>query len=446
MKKLLIYITAIVFALMLANCEKTKGVETEITLELDPQSLSFDWNVKDSDQTVTATTNYEGELEVEVAYTDSERADWLDVAADGTTILVATTSWNDQDTQERPREATVTVKAGEVSKTFTVTQASYIETDFSMTASVTKLEFAAGNALEKTFTVETNAASFDVSDDADWLSTSVNGKTVTVTVVANTGEMREATITLTNDKLAAGEEVKVAVKQYGQVSLDLAGEWEWSSLSTEYNTRDDWKKGAETVSGTATITEIPGGFAVAGIVGRGAELALVKDNIDETPVMKIKVTGNVLSAGITESKELPTRPSPITIDVDNAFTTYDGSTQFCAAKALFWESATETIGTDEEGNPIYDFSDIAPFTGLDFPITMTTEEVDGEFYEVLTYPTTCAAPAEWADKGDGTISVTYVYYRYTAKEGSKVNPTPTVTYSLVDFHRNIVLKRKVSEN
>ncbi len=142
-------------------------------------------------------------------------------------------------------------------------------------------------------------------------------------------------------------------------------------------------------------------------------------------------------------------PEPITIDVDEAFTTYDGANKYYAAKTLNWESDTEIYldkngdpELDEFGNEIYRFEDIPIWTEPDFPITMTTEEIDGEFYEVLTYATTCEKPAEWAGLEGGKVTVSYIYYTYTPRDGSRTQPA-RIDYMTVDFHRDIVLKRKI---
>lgn len=415
MKKLLIYMTAAAIAMTAFSCEKKGTQEDEITLELAPESLNFLWDEDLQDKTVTATTNYTEALEIDVTYTDPERVDWLDVQIDGTEILVAVTSDN-TDAEERPREATVTVTAGEVTKDLAVTQAAYIETDFSMVVAPTLLDFApAGEELTKTLTVTTNAATISVSEkeEKDWISTSVDGKTISVTVLPNEDEVRTATLVISNPRIDAGGEIEVVVTQYGTPSGDISGNWIWTSLNFPEVNAESIASGGN-MEGGVTIDIEPGkGYKIKGIRGAGALLTeMLTANPTAMPTMSITQDGDKLYAGMFDD-EVPIgdRFNP------NLTTTGD----------LWFQTGTAASLTYYFSGPFWASND-DPTAGArvmytDIEIERSVEFIDGVAMEVLTFPTSY--------KGDGVLS--YVNYQWF--RGNFIG---------IDFHRNLVLRRPLA--
>lgn len=104
---------------------------------------------------------------------------WLTATESSGTITFTTTEANPTTST---REATVTVSNGGQSTTITVTQTG---SNPNLSVDPTSLTFvAAGEA--KTADVTANGA-FTVSDDADWVSTSESGNTITITATNSTG-------------------------------------------------------------------------------------------------------------------------------------------------------------------------------------------------------------------------------------------------------------------
>ncbi len=418
MKKLLVYFTAATIAMAAASCEKKGGPEKEkedpITLDLAPESLTFLWDEDLQDKTVTATTNYTEALEVDVNYTDTERIDWLDVQVDGTDILVAVTSDN-TDAEERPREATVTVKAGEVTKDLAVTQAAYIETDFSMVVAPTSLEFApAGEELTKTLTVTTNAATISVTEkeEKDWISTSVDGKTISVTVLPNEDEIREATLVISNPRIDAGGEVEVVVTQYGTPSGDISGNWIWTSLNFPEVNAESIASGGN-MEGAVTISIEPGkGYKIKSIRGMGAMLVeMLTANPDAVPTMNIRQDGDKLYVGMFEDEvSNGDRFNPGVIKGDLWF-------QTGAAASLTYYFSGPFLAANDDPTAGY------RVLHTDIEIERSVEFIDGVATEVLTFPTSY--------KGDGVLS--YVNYQWF--RGNFIG---------IDFHRNLVLRRPLA--
>ena len=427
---------------MIVGCDK-KTKDDEITIEFDTDALTFAFDEKNTDKTIVVTTNYTEVLDIEIAYTDPDRTGWIDAIVEGNNINVAVTSDN-RDAQERPRTAIVTVKAGNATKDFAVTQEAYVETDGAMTFPAAGLEFAAsGNELTKTITSAdakvditavnvVDAAGADL-DKPEWITLAFEGKTVTVTVTPNEDytNSRTAIVKATN-RLDGSATFNVT--QEKRPPLDLSGTWSWTSKNFTMNNTDAAATGeadadnpnaiyqisvpnAKNASGTATIAAIAGGYKITGIKGVGtADLkAFLDANTDAVPTFRIKqdeTDSTVFTFGVLDTPfNFGTPKAPNNKDIDSWFNT---SNYYYASSVMLANADDETAGT----------------YALDatLPISYEVKNVDGVQTEVLTFATTKTAE-------DSTLQkVTYTYMHFYQNK---------TAYH--DMHRNLVLTRPLGE-
>lgn len=152
------------------------------------------------------------------AWSATDDREWITVTpasgADGETFTVAVTA-NEGD----ERTGTITVKNGSGSsvKTITVTQEQAEAS--AMEVSVNNLSFDAAGVVAPggSATITVTGASWNVTDDMDWITVSpasgTDGETFTVTVTANEGDERTGTVTV--QSVSGGDTKTVAVVQAG---------------------------------------------------------------------------------------------------------------------------------------------------------------------------------------------------------------------------------------
>jgi hypothetical protein len=397
----------------MAGCSEP---EPEPTLDISRNSVQFKFDELRVDKMVSVATNADT-FEVELKYDDPANADWADAIADGGIVRIAVLTRN-MDPEELSRTATVTVRAGTLSKEIEVEQLPYIETDYSIAMEEEQLSFAAtGNYLTKDISAITKSRSITATTDAEWItSLDIVEKTVSVTVAENDGDERSAKVTVGNGV----ESTTFEVFQYGKPSLDISGTWTISYRQTSENTAEGWNPpNVQLMTGQIDVEIIDGGYAVVGIWGIGPTMVdIVANNPDFAPKMYIKQDVENLSVGMnmTTSEDTGT----LSIPLDPAFEV--NGIKYYSAKSL-----------------AYDDSDVMIYTALDFPITMTTEEGPDGIYEKLTFPREYSNNPDPLYEGR-TAEVTYMYYTY-----SFLNPRLGIRYTVIDYVREVTMTRKVTE-
>lgn len=414
MKKITYFLLALPLMLALANCKEPENpvnpVPVEITLELSGNALEFDYDDVRQPKIITATTNAES---IQISMSDAAGAipEWVSAAVENVKdVSVAVVSQN-LDVAEQPRTATITVTAGDKEDIITVTQLSYIETDGTMTPTSEELVFTASGTLTQEMEISSKVTltSAEVLADngtaarPEWITDiSIAAKKISVTVVENTDleNGREAVVTVKN---RLNGETTFKVVQDKKQPFNLAGTWSWSSLNPVLGNAEGWEA-ATTKTGTATITAVPGGYEVKGIIGAGELMAaqLESDNAGKIR-MTIRQQGDEFYVGIYDDEvDFGTRIKPDKKNVDLMY--QPSSSQFYMSGA--------SVSTDVTGGQ---------YTLEEIKITRT---VDGTT-EILTYPT----------QNESGATLSYIYY---ALVSGRVN--------YLDFHRNLVLTRTISEN
>lgn len=357
-------------------------------ITLDPTSLLFEADGDPLTKIVTVTTEGTGTT----AQVDENSRQWLTAVLDGSTLNVTVTA----NTMAQ-REGTVTVSNKEGgSAILSVTQTS--ASDYSITLDPTFLSFdAEGTQLTKTSTAITNGTALKAEVDgnaAEWLSASVEGKTVTVTVIPQTGyEKRFGSIFVTN---AEEEGATLTVTQSGLPAPDITGTWSWSSQCT---TDDAWNNAVE-LSGTATITRDGDGYIVTGIAGNA-----------------------VKNLGITDPRfHFDTENGTIGLTDGEAFVT--DKTYYSSASITFPSGIITAWNSDEA------------FVAL----TIAPVEINGIRYLQITFPQTLTADStlfpDDAELWGQTGTVSYVYYDII-QMGWEDRTTP------IEYHRDIVLLKEL---
>ena len=207
MKRLFSFV-AIIFAMFFVSCEMLENLKP--SLEIGKEAVSLEAVSGTASFTVTANQDWTADAD----------ESWVKIApasgkASEEPVTVTVTA--DDNTALEARTATITVTAGELTKTVAVTQAAgeAPEVTYSLVLDKEELEFAAEGA-EATFTVTSNQ-NWTATADGSWVElapasgeASDEAVAVKVTVAENvSAEARTATITVT-----AGELTKtVAVTQ-----------------------------------------------------------------------------------------------------------------------------------------------------------------------------------------------------------------------------------------
>ena len=171
------------------------------TLSVSKESLSF--GAPQSTTTVTISSN--------TKWTAScSPVSWLSVNPTSGTGNSTITVKASAASSSSPREGTVTIKAGELTRTIKISQ-----DGVTLGVNPTELSFNVDGGT-KTAKVSSNST-VTVSSNASWCTASVSGGTITVTATSNTGNSREATVTV-----KAGDLTRNVKVTQGGVTLDVS--------------------------------------------------------------------------------------------------------------------------------------------------------------------------------------------------------------------------------
>jgi hypothetical protein len=171
----------------------TTPTNTTATLEINTASATPTFSSDGGTTQVTITTSSTWTADV----TSSRASDWCTVSptsgAAGTATLTITTQPN---TTYDERNATITIKSGELTKNYVVTQ----KPKDAILLSTDKVEMKSEGG---TFSVTVQAnVTYDVKKSVDWISQvssrSLNQKTLTFSVKENASVWRTGAVTLTN--------------------------------------------------------------------------------------------------------------------------------------------------------------------------------------------------------------------------------------------------------
>ena len=181
------------------HTKRVTVTQANTTLKVSKESVSF--GASQSTTNIAITTN--------AKWTLSSSANWLSVTpSSGSGDASISITANDASSSSA-REATVIVKALELSKTIKITQVGV-----TLDVKTTELSFAVSGG-SKTVTATSNAK-VSVSSNASWCTASVSGSTITIKATANTGYTREAIVTVKAGSLSR----TIKVSQVG-VSLEV---------------------------------------------------------------------------------------------------------------------------------------------------------------------------------------------------------------------------------
>jgi hypothetical protein len=172
------------------------------TLSVSLSSLSFGAS-ETAAQSVTVTTTVS-------SWNMTTNDSWIQLTKQGDDIRVTVSS----NSSTSLRSGTVSVTAGTLERTVTVTQEGVSP---ALSVSPTSISFTASETAEKTVTVTTTASSWNATKTDDWIKLTNQGNTIRVTVLSNSSTSpRSGTIKVT----AASLERTVSVTQEGAVSED----------------------------------------------------------------------------------------------------------------------------------------------------------------------------------------------------------------------------------
>lgn len=311
-----------------------QGYRGEVLLSLAEKEHSFKWNQTNEPYSIAVTTNA-------TDLTASSDAAWLEASANLQTKTVSLLV--KESNAAASRKTNVTVTAEGKSETIVVTQLGFAEDNFALTPSKTALGFtAAVHAEILTATTTVLPVKYELDDAAKaWISDVTIVEEPAVTGLL--GELRTVTITLTNTRNETAVKktgvltlrtaytdpntgavttttAQIALSQDGMSNFDIAGEWNWEADSAPmdddrtlsgdptdpdnldqngnpvqtYVVNDGWVKASQHRSGTATIIEVPGGWAITGIKGVNLNTGL---NLS----MHLSTDGtNLLAGGVTQ--------------------------------------------------------------------------------------------------------------------------------------------------
>jgi len=234
MKRLFSFV-AIIFAMFFVSCEMLEDLMP--SLELGKEAVSLEAVSGTASFTVTANKDWTADAD----------ESWVKIApasgkASEEPVTVTVTA--DDNTALEARTATITVTAGELTKTVAVTQAAgeAPEVTYSLVLDKEELEFAAEGA-EATFTVTSNQ-NWTATADGSWVElapasgeASDEAVAVKVTVAENVSvEARTATITVTAGELTKTVAVTQAAGEAAPEEYVLDGkQWvfEWEPLAVD---------------------------------------------------------------------------------------------------------------------------------------------------------------------------------------------------------------------
>lgn len=196
----LIAFAFLMLAIVGCNDDSTTD-QTEITLGIDPSSLSFEAS-GDTAKTVTVTTNSE-------SWDRQPSHDWINVEVSGNLMSVSV----EDNTSDDGRTGSITVTAGDKTERVTVSQNGTSGVSNTLTVTPESLIFEADDTTGQQITVETDATIWSHEVSESWVSTAPDGNNITVSVTANElEEPRSAVLTVT-----AGDQLKdVLIEQKGK--------------------------------------------------------------------------------------------------------------------------------------------------------------------------------------------------------------------------------------
>lgn len=209
------FVAIIISALSIMSCSDDKEPDT---LSVSPKNLTF--TADDIEEKIAViTTNVS-------TWTANKSDSWVNLREVGNNLHI--TVQNHTDTQNS-RKATITIIAGDAEpETISIEQEAKEINTFSV--SPTSLSFEANETGDKTVAVTTNAASWDMTADASWVTLTKQDNTLKVTVATKNTQTTERTA---NIKLTAGNapDITIKVTQGAATTLSVSP----ASLSYEAN-------------------------------------------------------------------------------------------------------------------------------------------------------------------------------------------------------------------
>lgn len=355
---------------------------------LDPAQLTFAAAGTELTKTVSVTTSGTGAT----AQVGDSYREWLDAALEGSTLTVTVTA-----NPGAERKGTITVSNAEGgSAVLNITQKS--ASDYGITLDPASLNFSSdGSGLTQKAVITTNGTglSADVDDeDTQWLSASIEGNTLWVTVTPYSGYgTRTGSVSVHN---AEGEDADLQVTQSGLPVPDITGTWNWSSL---YSTDGTWNNASE-ISGTATITRSGDDYILTGIAGSAVKSMNVTD-----PRFHLDTENGVI--GLTDGEAFTQGPP------------------YYSAPSLTFPAATIIVWNSDNAFVELGIEDV---------------NLDGIRYRRITFPQTLLATSalfpDDQEVWNQTGTVSYAYYQ-TIQMGWEERNIP------LEYHRNVVLLKQL---
>ena len=313
--------------------------------------------------------------------------DWLVIAPmrglgkDGAQTVTLSARENDLD-QERTGKFTVT--SGITTKSFNVTQKAVV---VALSATPASLEFVVGGE-SKTVSIASNIA-WTASSSATWATLSAaSGKgdaTLTVTVAANTGAARTASVTIT----AGSVEKTVAISQaaftptlsVAPASLDFASAGEGKSVAITSNTT--W---------AASASESWVTLSAASGTGDATLTVTAAANTGAARTATVTITAGTLTKTVTVSQaEAPIIPSMEATGLVSGVLSFDGNETvaktFQVTSNMDWTAAVSNL----------DWATVTPLSGskggaVTITVTPTANSTGAERTGTISFSYGAAAP------------------------------------------------------
>lgn len=232
------------------------GAERLEGITADPTELIFE--ATDALTATVAITTAGSSLEISV---EDDVKQWLyaELRFSGTTVQAfVTAAPNNAD--ERRGNILLTNAEGDEA-IITVTQKAY--TDTGIVLSPESLVFDSRPTAPQTVTATTSSHDITAAPEteAEWLSLSTTGSTITVTAADNLSTTpRRANVIVSNPK---GDTATLPIFQEGYSPTDLSGTWKWTANCTASLPGDDYIP----IAGEATVSPSSDGYTVTGIFG-----------------------------------------------------------------------------------------------------------------------------------------------------------------------------------
>lgn len=264
--------------------QRAEGDQTDYSITLDPSTLRFAASGSELTKTSSVTTKGNG-LQAEMEGT----ANWYEAYIEANTTVVTVIVQSNTTGSQRNGQVKV-VNAQGKEATLTIVQDAQ-QDEYGITLDPPQLTFgSAGDELTKTVLVSTiGTGTMAKVDDGygEWITATLDGSTLTVTVTPNTGSERKGNVTLSNAE-GGSAILNVTQKSADDYSITL----DPASLTFASDGTELTKTASVTTNGTGLYADV---------------------DDDDAQWLNASVTGNVLSVTVTPNTGYGTRTGSVSV-------------------------------------------------------------------------------------------------------------------------------------